>query len=1288
MRLNRLVLQGYKSFASKTEFVFPTGITAIVGPNGSGKSNIADAIRWVLGEQSLRSLRGKSSADMIFAGGRRRARAGMAEVSITLDNADGWLPIEFSEVTISRRAYRSGQNEYLLNGSRVRLRDITELLAESGLGQLTYVVIGQGLVDAALSLRPQERRMLFEDAAGIALYRSQREDALRRLTETERNLERVYDIIAEITPRLKRLERDAKRVTEYRRIEAHLERLQRTWYGYLWGRQQAVLDRALATVAALESQRADRQENLVELETRLIRLRQQEADLRAQLQDWHSESAELHAALNGIQRDLAVAEERAHLLQLRREELEAELEPLEEQRSAQEEKIVQAERQIEALEREQAQSNERLVAVEQALAEAQASLHPLSRRRAELEQSLEERRGQLDETDRSLRAMREEAARRIREQAVAEERAHQLEIRRQELVAELAPLEQKLAAQTERIQAIQAQVAQWKTTLDERRQHLLALESSTEWEAEQLTGLDARRQEKETLLQELHREQETAAQLRAALHDAQAEVARLSGEQEALRRRRAAGAAYDAGVQALLNANLKGVLGPLATLIRVPTEWEEAIEAALGNDLQTVVVTHATLEQEIRRVLERSAGRVTLLPLDRLRLPPALPPQARGAADVVAPLDPSALVVIQPAIEALLGNVALCESLEEAQALLPQMPPGSCCATADGSVFHTTGAVSVGQIAVAGLLADERAWQELPVELAAIRRRYEETEHRLWETSDRIAALEEALTALEQQEAEAKAQAARARQEAVAQAQTAVAVAQESLKHQEEILRRERALEQQVQAELHSLQEQIRRVETERVEIATRLQPPPPSESGDEGMEETGTAFAALSPLQEYQQQLTARQRQAELQRQAVLEQIAALEREIQGLAQQMAAVSEKVARMEREEVAPVRTACALLQTSLRNQREIRQREATLLERIETQQAARRERIAELAQERLQIADRMEALRTQSERLESQLTDLRAHIQPAEAELGRIRKQQSELERQERQVRERVRDAENRLSQAQLEAARCRDELKLLARQIEEDLGLVELELSERVTAQTPLPLHPLVSALPIVEELPAGLEEEIQRLKAHLRRLGAINPNAPAEYAETHERYQFLSDQCTDLEAAAERVRQVVAELDELMESTFQATFEAVAAHFSELFTTLFGGGSAHLELTEPDDLLNTGVDIVARPPGKRAQRLALLSGGERALTAVALLFAILKVSPAPFCVLDEVDAMLDEANVGRFRGLLKERSQETQFIVITHTRGTVEAADTIYGVSMASDAVSQVVSLDLEQV
>jgi chromosome segregation protein len=291
------------------------------------------------------------------------------------------------------------------------------------------------------------------------------------------------------------------------------------------------------------------------------------------------------------------------------------------------------------------------------------------------------------------------------------------------------------------------------------------------------------------------------------------------------------------------------------------------------------------------------------------------------------------------------------------------------------------------------------------------------------------------------------------------------------------------------------------------------------------------------------------------------------------------------------------------------------------------------------------------------------------------------------LEKHRRRAQELVRGAEERYGRAQLETERKRDELRILAERIEEDLGLVELELGERVTAQTPLPMRPLVSELPVVEKLPEGLKEEMQFVKKRLRHLGAVNPNAPQELDEVQDRHTFLTEQAADLEAATAQLRRTVADLDALMEKAFQETFEAVAERFSTMFSRLFDGGEASLELTEPHDLLNTGVDIVARPPGKRRQRLALLSGGERALTATALLFSLLQVSPTPFCVLDEVDAMLDEANVGRFRAKLEELARETQFIVITHNRRTVESAETVYGISMGSNAVSQIVSLKMDE-
>jgi chromosome segregation protein len=633
--------------------------------------------------------------------------------------------------------------------------------------------------------------------------------------------------------------------------------------------------------------------------------------------------------------------------------------------------------------------------------------------------------------------------------------------------------------------------------------------------------------------------------LNQELVETRAEAARLAGEEEALSRMRETWASYDTGVQALLKANLGGVLGPLAALIQVHPDWERAVEAALGADLQAIVVERASVVSQVRQVLKSAGGRLTLLPLDGLRPAPSLPEGALCAAKVVT-CDDS----VRPAVETVLGAVALCEGLPAAQTLLPAMPPGSRCVTAAGIVLRADGALSVGETGTGTILTSERALRELPMQL-------EETDRRCQEI------------------------------------------------------------------------EEQQRAETERV---------------------------------------------------------TAMEAELEELTRQAAAASEEAAQVERETLGEARTEAAVAEEALRSQQAALQREAALLEQLQAQMIARRQRVEQLESEHTTIVTRAQELRAESSQMEVQLRQARERIQPAEEELARLNEEQTALEGQERRARDRVRDAETRHGRAQLEVGRRQDELELLSRRIEEDLGLVELELAESVTAQTPLPLRPVVSELPIVEELPDRLEEETQRLKARVRRLGGINPNAPADYEEVRERHQFLTEQSSDLETASGQLRQVIAELDELMETAFKETFDAVAVRFSETFTALFDGGAARLELTEPDDLMNTGVDIVARPPGKRAQRLALLSGGERALTAAALLFAILHVSPAPFCVLDEVDAMLDEANVARFRALLEELAQQTQFIVITHNRGTIEAADTIYGVSMGANGVSQTVSLKLD--
>ncbi|MGD8397971.1 MAG: AAA family ATPase, partial [Anaerolineae bacterium] len=557
MRLKNLELQGYKSFASRTEFDFNSGITAIVGPNGSGKSNIADAIRWVLGEQSYRSLRGKRTEDMIFVGSAARSRMGMASATLLLDNADGWLPIDFAEVSVARRAYRSGENEYMLNGSRVRLRDITELLAQSGLARRTYNVVGQGLVDAVLSLRAEDRRELFEEAAGITLYQSKRADAVTRLEETRSNLLRVNDIVNEIAPRLRRLEREAERAEHHALLTRQLEDLLRTWYGYRWRQEQRQLNRTRDSLSRREESLKHRRQALTTIQEEMSSLRARQGQLREELGDWHRESSDLHRRMEAVQRDLAVWQERARQQAGRADELEAELAELEARAAAEEERA--------AARRQEAGAAEDVFrAREAAVADAQSALDAHEAEQAALSRSLA---GARDEVT-SLAA--DIAGRRNRLAEVCAQRAAQVEARAGH---EVALKEQQ--AEADALQALVAEASQAEADL-----------------LSEVEALEAKLAASRTSLEKA----ETRGQaLAVALDDARRDAQTLEDRYQMLTRLRAEGEGLHAGVRAVLRAargseRLAGVVGTVVQHVRVPPQYEVAVEVALGGHLQDVIV--------------------------------------------------------------------------------------------------------------------------------------------------------------------------------------------------------------------------------------------------------------------------------------------------------------------------------------------------------------------------------------------------------------------------------------------------------------------------------------------------------------------------------------------------------------------------------------------------------------------------------------------------------------------------------------------------------------------------
>lgn len=1181
LRLKSLELNGYKTFASAQKFEFGAPITAVVGPNGSGKSNIADSLRWVLGEQSYALLRGRKTEDMIFAGSESRAKSGMASVTLTFDNSEGWLPVDFAEVAVTRRAYRDGQNEYLINNQKVRLKDVSELLAASGLSERTYTVIGQGLVDAALTLKSDERRRLFEEAAGIGLYRDRKDQSLRRLETTMRNLERVEDILAELKPRLRSLQRQAERAEEFATLRADLRNTLREWYGYHWNKSQTEI-RQLRQDADLHEQnlaQARQKQSLHNEEVTKLRTRTQE--LRVQLNEWHRKLAELHAGRQGASRDLAVADERERALGERRKALEEERQRVEGELAGLKARLQEAEQDASRYEEESAEAQKKL---DEARTELQA------------------KQGAQHEKEARTRAARER---------VVELQAQQANSRaqREMLLSSLDRKKAELAELAGTINKVQGDIAEQSQATEKLKAKVTEAEQRY---AQQKTALEQAAAEV-ARLQEQHKQREAS---RAQMQTRQARLAaEISGLEEA------SAAGYAEGAKLILQA-AKGK-ATLGRELRVATQYEAAIAAALGAYADGVIVDDP---EAAMGLLEGGDASAALLPLSGLRSTGRLSAQpGDGLVGVAADLVDVA-AELRPAVDLLLGRVLVAESRQAARRLLSEHADAAQVVTLRGEVFHRAGTIEVRAAKSAAALARPRQERELRAELEQVGSQLAELETELAALADRAA------------ESELGRQAA-ARQ--LEQAQAAVDNARREVQGQE--------------MEAGQLQRQLDWFTTQQRTL--------------QGEQATGEETIA---------RLTAKDAE-------IATQMAAAEAEFQT---EMAIAVEEPAEELHAQVAHWEMRLAVGQ---RAQQEAQRRVAERLQqlqRAETQLNSHHERVLELEQQVQAIRNERSELSQQEGQVGSQIDGLQAQIEPTETELAAADAALAEAQGSETSSLQSLSAAERNHTQAQISLARHQESLETLRGRIEDDFGLVNFQYDEIVSGPTPLPLGELVEKLPVVDTLSPELEDILKQQRNQIRRLGAVNPEAQKEYVEIKERVESMEAQVIDLRSAETDLKQVIAELDVMMEKEFQVTFERVAAEFKVIFSRLFNGGSASLLLTDGGEGGQTGIDIEARLPGKRTQRLALLSGGERSLTAAALVFALLKASPTPFCVMDEVDAMLDEANVGRFTEVLRELSQETQFVVITHNRNTVQVADVIYGITMGRDTASQVISLRLDQV
>jgi len=1191
LRLKSLELQGYKTFATRTTFEFAGGMTAIVGPNGSGKSNIVDALRWVLGEQSYALLRGKKTEDMIFNGSDHRPRAGMASAHVLFDNTTAWLPVDFTEVGMTRRAYRDGHNDYLLNDQHVRLRDLNELLAASGLSERTYTFLGQGLVDASLALKAEDRRRLFEEAAGVGLYRVRREEALKRLDNTARNLERVLDILSELEPRIRSLERQAKRAIEYTRAQSELKGILLEWYGYHWHRAQRELTDAREVVKAQDVRVHEAREIHARAQSEHNMFRERLSGLRARLNAWHRQSSELHSQREEVSRALAVLEERQRSLLTTQSSVLAD-----KNRSSDEEQM----------------ARERFAQAEQETARLQAEYEEAQRQYGDAQQALQTRQAERASLEEKVGSVRAEIEKWSGQRAESQARLDELKSRLESLGVRLSDAGKAIEAAELHAREMDEKLEQARRLREDSEQKFQRAKESEERAKKEVERLEEERRAKS--------EERTRRLAEHARGNAQLEI--LEQAEESL-------AGYAEGARFLLEAarqaRLKGARGALSTSLDVPAELEVAVAAALGDTLDAILLDATEIEEALQLLESDGTGRAALLPLEDHSRQLISSPADVNTLGVASRLV-NAPEELRSAVDLVLGQTLVVRDRATARRLLPDLPTHARVVTLRGEVFRGDGLIIAGKSASPSALSRPRQKRELTESLVVLGGQIEAFNHEIDSLSAQITGTHREL-----------------------------AQAEESLRAARLSLEEAQGHERQAGLESESAQRQLEWQSNQHAQLKA----------------EADEAESARENLIQLLSNIESQSARAHEEVRSLSEKLNAMD--VADTLNQTSYWSTRVAVVER----------ALADAT--NRKDEREKEIT---KFDTRRFELTTRLQEAETSLSGLGTEKSSLREREVQLQVQMEELQVQIEPAEKDLESAEQEETRLQEVESNAQRMLGTAERLLGQVQLDQLRKQEALDNLHEKITDDFGLVMFDYAADVSGPVPLPLDGMVEELPVVTEVSPDLETQLAQQRTRMRRMGPINPEAKQEFDKESERYQFMRTQIDDLHKAEEDLKHVIAELDELTRQEFSKTFDAVDKQFRAMFTRLFGGGSARLALTDPDNLVETGIEIEARLPGRREQGLALLSGGERSLTAVALVFALLKVSPTPVCVMDEVDAMLDEANVGRFRDLLQELSRDTQFIVITHNRNTVQAADVIYGITMGRDSASQVISLRLDQV
>ena len=1181
--LKNIKIKGFKSFADPVTIDFEPSITGIIGPNGSGKSNISDAIKWVLGEQSAKALRGSKMKDVIFAGSDDRRAKRTAEVTLTLDNKNRELDIDYDQVKIGRKVTKDGKSDYLLNGQRCRLKDIQELLLDTGMGKEAYSIIGQGKVEAVLNEGSTDRRRLFEEAAGITKHKQRKEESEEKLADTQQKLQRIEDIISEIKRQVGPLEKEAEKAKEYKKYKTELKDYEVNLLLNKYSDLEEELDEKIAIKQSLSYKLTEAKAAVNEYDLKINNEEEKLDDLIAEIDDFQDELYQKRDQMQKIINKIELADERENNLEQQEHRLKSEIKRLKREVNTSKEELVEKKEKIDQVKEKLKEKKRILAEQEEQLSNIRIKLKENNQRREEIRNNKLDNINQINQYQNKLSNIEQNLE------------YYSTEIK--ELRSNKERLEQELSKQESQKKKCKDELSRLKDELSKQQ--------------ENLKNKKKRREELTTEFQNL---KDKYDQLKDKLSRKKSKLKTLKDLEKSY-------AGYYRGVKKVLKYaqnNLSGVCGVVAELIEVPKKFETAIEVALGSILQNIVVENNKVGQAAIKYLKKNnAGRATFLPLDLIEAR-SLRNNERKALNIKGAIDVANQLVdfdakYEAVIKNILGRIIVAQDMDSAVKISKAANKRIKVVTLEGEIVRPGGSMTGGsRNKDSNLLGRSRQIEELSSEVDDLTNKLDNVKEKGFAKKEELTSIEEEIEKLDN----------RVRKLDLEQ----TSVNKDFQQANNEVQRLNRELKQN-NKKLDSLLEKRRNLKEKENKVEEELEDLTTGEDDLEGL---------ISKLES---------------------EISSLEAEKESLGDEITDTKVEIASLEQEKES-LKQECKNKKINLQN---------------------KKDKIAKEKENIDKVNDKTKEIEAKKQELIIDKKELKKEIDKAKVKLDNLKEDRNKVKEKINKHQEDSKNSRERRDKLQENANK--NEIKLT--EIKVNLENIE----EKLAQDYEIEVYDLIEDREEINDY-KEVENKIDKLKKNMKELEPVNLGAIEEYENLSKRLEFLEEQHTDLIEARNSLQEVISEIENEMKEEFLETFQQVKEEFETIFVDLFEGGKAKLELEDKNSLLETGIEINAQPPGKNLQKLSLMSGGEKALTATALLFALLKVNPSPFYVLDELDAPLDDANVNRFADYLQELASRAQFIVITHRKGTMRAVNTLYGITMQNSGVSQIVSLKLDEV